>query len=391
MKILICSTSGALGGMERRIEAEAQLLTSLGHEVLVASTRFPELEIWKTDVRKTGARYFDWCPYKFIERGHFAPPLRWLALATLHSLRREKIDMAHLAIPWNFVGMSMAYVLHKANIPFVVSVHCKLGNRTLPRRGRDAVSEAMHSLVGGYAVSSSVNDSFVRLYQDMVSPTAHIETILNGIDIQRFRPDAVLRPSVRRNLGFEDGHFVVIFCGRIDPMKRPLFAVRAFAKFVARYPMGRLLIVGHGPEQAAVKLEITSLGIEDKVIMTGQVADTAPYYAASDCYLSTSANQEGCPLAAAEALATGLPAVLPEDDVFGSVYGACEAVQQCATASHDGWDDALLSIALLDQASKYLLSDMAQQYVKMTLSKQIMNGCLTAFYEKVFSKLGNDN
>lgn len=387
MRILICSVSAALGGMERRIEAETRLLTALGHDVLVATTRFPELKRWKSDIQNAGGRYVDWAPYKFVERQHFAVPFRWLALATLPVLRRKRIDFAHIAMPWNFVGMSMAYVLSRANIPYVVGIHGKFGRQPLTERGRPFVREAMSGLVGGYAVSDPVNDSFMRLYAGLLPQSTRMETILNGIDIGCFRPDAAKRLSVRQSLGLDDSHFVVVFCGRIDSMKRPLFALGVFARFAAKYPKGRLLIVGDGPETAALKSQMASLRIEDRVTLTGQVPNTAPYYAASDCYLSTSA-QEGCPLAAAEALASGLPAVVPNDDVFSSVYGASNTVQRCDPAGPEGWEKALLSVALLDARSKHLLGSEAQEFAKTNFSTEIMNRRLTSFYQDVFSRLG---
>jgi hypothetical protein len=120
--------------MERRIEAETRLLTKLGHEVLVATKDFPKLNEWKTDLNKAGGRYINWRPYKFIERQHFAAPFRWLALSTLPVLRQQKIDFAHIALPWNFVGLSMAYVLSNEGIPFVFSIHSRFSNKDLSKK-----------------------------------------------------------------------------------------------------------------------------------------------------------------------------------------------------------------------------------------------------------------
>lgn len=388
MKILICSVSSALGGMERRIEAETRLLTQLGHEVFVATPRFQELDRWKSDIEKAGGRFFDWHPYKFVERQHFAAPFRWLASSSRLSLSREGFDFAHIALPWNFAGISMAYVLSRTKIPFVVSVHCKFSQQKLTEKGRATVLQAMRGFKGGYAVSSPVHNSFMNLYSGLLPPPqSFMEIVPNGIDVTRYRADATSRESVRKSLGLDPQDFVLIFCGRIDSMKRPLFALRVFAQFVAQYPRGQLLVVGDGSEMAELKSEVHSLGIQNRVTLTGQVPDTAPYYAASDCYLSTSTNQEGCPLAAAEALASGLPAVVPDDDVFNSIYGASNAVQRCNPSSPVGWDKAILSMALLDTEARFLLARDARHYAETKLSKEIMNRKLTTFYEKTFSRL----
>ena len=383
MRILICGVSSALGGMERRIEAETKLLTSLGHEVLVASSKFPELESWKSDIEKAGGRYINWRPYKFIERMQFAAPFRWLALSTLPALKREKIDFAHIALPWNFVGISMAYVLSVAGIPFVIGVHCKLGQKKeLPGHARHFVTMALSKLIAVYGVSEPVSDSFDRLYSGLLPVNTTIDSIQNGIDVSRFAANAQIRIELRQRLGLEATHFAVIFCGRINQMKRPLLAVKAFAQFALQYPDARLLVVGDGAEMALLKAEVSAQCLAEKVIFAGQVPDTSPYYAASDCYLSTSKNEEGYSLATAEALASGLTAVVPNDDVFDAVYGQCLAVSRCSPADSAAYAAALLSFALCDHAQRQDYSQSAMQFANTHLSTELMDRKLTEFYKK---------
>jgi len=387
MRILICSISTALGGMERRIEAETKLLTCLGHQVFVATPRFVQLAQWQRDINAAGGKYIYWRPYKFIERQHLAAPFRWLALLSIPLLRYYKIDVAHIALPWNFVGISLAYVLSAANIPFVMGVHCKFDSKTLPKKSLPFAKQALRSLKGVYAVSAPVKDSFVRLYQDLIPAATPIEVIHNGIDTERYQPDVNARQALREHLGFAEGDFVVMFCGRLHIHKRPLFALQVFAEFVKSHPQGRLLIVGDGSELAALKTQIDALQLQDKVILTGQAANTAPYYQASDSYISTSVQIEGYSLTTAEALACGLPAVVPNDDVFTSVYGAASAVQRCDAANPAEWYQALLSIAALDPAARQALSQAARAFAEKNLATEVMNQRLTLFYERIASEI----
>lgn len=389
MKILICSISTALGGMERRIESETKLLTNQGHQVFVATPYFSKLSQWQRDIKTAGGKYIYWRPYKFIERQHLAAPFRWLALLSIPMLRYYKIDLAHIALPWNFVGISLAYVLSAARIPFVMAAHCKFDSKTLPQKSLPFAKQALRSLKGVYAVSAPVKDSFLRLYQDVIPAGTPVEVIHNGINIKRYQPDAATRQAMRQHLGFTENHFVILFCGRLDAVKRPVFALHVFAEFVLKYPQGRLLVVGDGPEMAALKTRIDALKLQDKVTLTGQVADTAPYYSAGDCYISTSEQIEGCPLATAEALASGIPAIVPDDDVFTSVYGAASAVQRCDAAHPAEWSQALLSITALDSTARQALSQAARAFAKEHLATEVMNQKLTLFYEHIFSRLGD--
>ena len=390
MKILICSVSSVLGGMERRMEAETRLLGKMGHEVVVATAPFRGLKQWKTEIDKAGGKYISWRPYKFIERQHWPAVFRWLAMTTLPMLRKEKFDLAHIAMPWNYAGLSIAHVLRQANVPFVISIHCKFDTQILPEHGRTLVKQALTGMVGGYAVSEPVKESFMRMYAGLLPPTTLLKTILNGIDTERFKPDAVMRRSVRQRLGLDAQKFIVMFCGRIDPMKRPLLAARVFSELSKKNSEARLLVLGEGAELPALKAEIQSLGLSDRVVIVGQVSDTAPYYAASDIYLSTSRNQEGCPLAAAEALACGLPAVVPDDDVFRSIYGSSEAVRRCDPTGQSGWDSALIGLATLNENERRDLSQQAQSFTKTHLSQNLMEKNFALFYQNLFDREQND-
>jgi glycosyltransferase involved in cell wall biosynthesis len=387
MKILICSTSNALGGLERRIEDETRLLVAMGHEVVVATHHFEGIEGWKKLIKSAGGRHMVWAPYKFVERQHFAAPFRWLALTRMSLLMREKFDFAHLTLPYNFIGMSMAYLLNRANIPFVVAMHCRCGTRGLPEHGRRIVAEAMQSMVGGYAVSQPANDRFMQLYAGLLPSSVRMVTINNGINTQRFKPDATARARIRNTLGLSDAQFIVMFCGRIQAMKRPLFALSVFASLHGKYPNARLLVVGSGPAAAEMAAEVTKLGLQRSVLAVGHVSDTASYYAASDCYLSTSLNEEGFSLSTAEAMACGLPAVLPNDDVYQSVYGASRVVQLCDPTSQAGWSDALLTVAKKSADDKAKMDGDARTFVQENLTSVIMNKNLTSFYEDIFVTL----
>ncbi|MBT9460412.1 MAG: glycosyltransferase family 4 protein, partial [Rugosibacter sp.] len=361
--------------------------TCLGHQVFVATPRFVKLAQWQRDIKTVGGKYIYWRPYKFIERQHLAAPFRWLAQLSIPMLRYYKIELAHIALPWNFVGISLAYVLSAADIPFVMGVHCKFDSKTLPKKSLPFAKQALRSLKGVYAVSTPVKDSFLRLYQDLIPAATPIEVIHNGIDTERFQPNADARQALRERLGFAKEDFVVMFCGRLHTHKRPVFALQVFSELVKSHPQSRLLIVGDGPELAALRTQIDALQLQDKVILAGQVANTAPYYQASDCYISTSVQIEGYSLTTAEALASDIPAVVPDDEVFNSVYGASTAVQRCNPADPADWCQALLSVAQLDAPARQALGQAAQKFAQTHLSEEVMNQKLALFYENILAGL----
>jgi glycosyltransferase involved in cell wall biosynthesis len=179
-------------------------------------------------------------------------------------------------------------------------------------------------------------------------------------------------------LRIADDEFVVLFCGRLDAMKQPLLALHIFTAFLRRNPRARFLIVGDGPDGSSLKTEIRRLGVDARVLAVGRVSDPVPYYAAADCFLSTSLNMEGCPLAPSEAMAMGLPAVVPDDDIFAAVYGGCSTVRRCDPLNTQQYVEALCECSCVTNEMR----EDARRFVLSTLSATSMTEQLKAFYSR---------
>lgn len=120
--------------------------------------------------------------------------------------------------------------------------------------------------------------------------------IPNGIDIDRFRPDAGTRQALRVSLGLAADAFVVAHVARLDPMKDH----QAFLSAMKNLPGVYALMIGAGTERLPNQPRVLRLGHRD---------DVAQLLAASDAIVSSSAYGEGFCTALAEGMACGLPAV----------------------------------------------------------------------------------
>ena len=141
---------------------------------------------------------------------------------------------------------------------------------------------------------------------------AKVHVIKNGIDTATFRPDPDAGRRVRADLGWDPDLRVVVSASRLHRQKGLSHGLRAFAQLAAGRTDLRYLIVGDGPELAALRREAASLRIDRYVHFAGPVGRVAmaAYLNAADVMLFTTTHVEGEPLNVLESLAVGLPAVV---------------------------------------------------------------------------------
>ncbi|WP_221352824.1 glycosyltransferase [Streptomyces beigongshangae] len=169
-------------------------------------------------------------------------------------------------------------------------------------------------------------------------PEPRIEVVPNGLDVARFRFDPARRESTRRRLGLPRGAYVVGAVGRLTAGKRFEVLVRALAELPDDC---RLLLVGGGPQENALRQAARHGGVADRVLFAGErpngpdrTARTArtdrpgssngldlpsldlPSLMSAMDVLASPCAEEAFGLAVVEALAAGLPVL----------YVSCPAV-----------------------------------------------------------------
>ena len=132
----------------------------------------------------------------------------------------------------------------------------------------------------------------------------------NAIDVERFgfRPD--VRERQRQKYGLQDC-FVIGHVGRFNVQKNHSRLLDIFAAVARDVPEARLVLIGTGELEQAMKEKANSLGIMDKTIFAGQMADVSEWYQAMDCFVMPSLF-EGLPVVGIEAQAAGLPCVFSD-------------------------------------------------------------------------------
>jgi glycosyltransferase involved in cell wall biosynthesis len=130
----------------------------------------------------------------------------------------------------------------------------------------------------------------------------------NGVDASRFAPaTAGERSAARRRFGFDDADIVIGTVGHLRPEKNYARLVDALGQLPAN-SRTKLLIVGDGELRSVLEEQVDRLGLRNRVVFAGIVADPAECYRAMDVF-ALSSDTEQMPLVVLEAMGTGLAVV----------------------------------------------------------------------------------
>ena len=101
-------------------------------------------------------------------------------------------------------------------------------------------------------------------------PAANVTVIPNAVDIESFDPGGEPDQPLKEKLGLTSCTLIG-FIGSFYAYEGLDLLLDAFPKVLAHLPDVRLLLVGGGPQEGALKEQAKRLGIADKVVFTGRV------------------------------------------------------------------------------------------------------------------------
>jgi len=171
------------------------------------------------------------------------------------------------------------------------------------------------------AVSSLVREDLITY---RVAPPAKISVIPLGFDLGPFFDCESLKGEFRRELGLGSDDKLVGILGRIFPIKNHRLFLESAAQIAQQESNVRFVIVGDGVLKSEMEQYAQDLGIHHKVIFTGWRRDLPRIYADLDL-LVVSSNNEGTPVSAIEAMASGCPVVATR------VGGLADVIQDAET------------------------------------------------------------
>ncbi|NET48113.1 MAG: MSMEG_0565 family glycosyltransferase [Merismopedia sp. SIO2A8] len=165
--------------------------------------------------------------------------------------------------------------------------------------------------------------------------------VINGIDTERFTPSSNAHypqeMALRNHLGIQsrpDG-LVYLTVGGIEPRKNSMRLLQAFAQVLNTNPQAQLVIAGGATlfdydiyrEEFFAEVERLGIAIGSSLILPGVMSDDdlACLYRVADAFVFPSI-KEGWGMVVLEAIASGLPVMIPNEAPFTEFLGQEQAL-----------------------------------------------------------------
>lgn len=345
--------SGIDAGAERYLRLVAEGLAGRGMQVSVALVG----RRTETDVGIAAAlarRSIN----TFFVSGLVALPVLWAQVAKLRP------ELLHWNLPEPFSFRGGALLLPPWGRPSITTDHLPmLRNRRVWELVRRLANRRLNRIV--VVGESSRSDAHAHW-----GPELPISVVHNAVEPV---------PFAERRLA-EGEPLRLLFLGRLDEQKDPLFVLSVADALRRRCVDFRLSIAGSGPLADAVGARVTELGLDDYVEAPGFVSPPWGEYARAHVLL-TPARFEGAPLVPLEALSSGLPVIASDIGPHSDIAAVTSAIRVLPTGDAEPWVEEILRMA----TELPSLSRVAHRIVE-TRSVESMIDALLAVYRSVLER-----
>ena len=292
-RLLILTVGFTVGGAEQLILTTAPRMQRDGFDVTVACLKGwgmlgDELEARGVRAVALGAK------------GHL--DLRTFG-RLLSILRRDRIQILRGHLFWaNLAARLVGWV---ASIPVVVTTHHDTDvwmrwYHRLVERATAPLSDAV----------TTCSEAVRRHAIDTLGIRPGLVRVLpNAIELPEGNTDPRARERIRRELGAASGDLLIGTLGRLVEPKKGLAVFLASARLLVRdFPRVRFVLVGDGPQRAALEERAAREGVSHCTMFAGIRRDVADIMRSLDLFVQPSL-WEGFGLTALEAMAVGTPVV----------------------------------------------------------------------------------
>lgn len=316
---------------------------------------------------------------QLLWRRFYIPRINWKTIKALVN----DADIIHLMGHWTLLNAVVYIAIRRAGKPYVV---CPAG--ALALFGRSALIKRIYNFVIGTAIVRNasaciaVTTSELPQFESYCIDASRIVVIANGVCAEDFAETDF--ETFRRTKGLSDAD-IILFMGRLNPIKGPDLLLQGFASIHERIPKYHLVFAGpdEGMRDGLVEFAQRA-GITDRVHFLGVIGGiekSTAYRTAK--LLAVPSRQEAMSIVALEAGICGTPVMVTDQGGFDEVRAIDSRLEAPATAA--GIADRLLQLTtepgLLERVGPVFQDFVARRYAWSIIVFEYLN-----LYKSILAK-----
>jgi glycosyltransferase involved in cell wall biosynthesis len=360
VKIVHTEASLGFGGQELRILNEADGLKMRGHELTLICPK--EAEIFRIGKRR-GLNVV-------------AMPVGKKSLAGVLALRK-----------WIKLYQPDVINTHSSTDSWLVALaNLFMSNRPAVVRTRHISAPVANNVTSRWLYTRScdhvvttgekLRETFIK---ENAYSSSHVTSVRTGIDLSRFKPGD--KPDARIELGLNQNDVIIGIVATLRSWKGHRYLIDAFALVPYDADL-KLLIVGDGPQDQALRQRVAELGLSERVVFAGRQNNVEKWMQAMDIFCLPSYANEGVPQSLMQSQACGLPAVTT---LVGSIDEAIVPGQSALIVPPENADalaDAL-KILINDKNKRIQMGKAAARQAADNFSEKVMLDKMEAVFTRV--------
>lgn len=364
LRVLLLSTDLERGGLPLRLVRLARLLPTVDVEPVVGclTRRGPLNDVLESAGIETFA-----CG----AAGRF--DLRSLATLARH-IRRVNPDLVHASLFHANLAARLTSCIDRSRPVITSTVTIEIERRW--HRVLEFLTAPMSDLhvANSFAVAAHLRD-------ELSFPADRLEVVLNSVDF-----DAIERvtPASKESLGLDDMAGLVVWAGRMDPVKN-LDAIVDVIGRVSSMRHVNAVLVGDGPERGRIEAMIAARGIGDRIRAIGWRDDVVAILKAADVLLFPSWT-EGSPNVVLEAMAAGCPVITSDGAACRELIERAGCGLACHPSDTTGMTAAVEAV-LGDIVGARAMAAGAIHRLRRAHEPSVVVGRWRGVYDRVVGKL----
>jgi glycosyltransferase involved in cell wall biosynthesis len=362
------------GGAEVWLSHLMYGLTEAGWQVSLFLSDRRETDEWVPQLESRGVAVTRFRPTREIDAGGFREARELLRGFPLVHFNKTHPRALLPAIP----------AARSAGARAVVSTeHVVLGPASRYPLGRQLVAHLVRRTNASVDVVTVPCEYARRVYSERYRvPSSKIVNVGTAVRLDRFE-GAVDRGRVRGEFSLGLGDFAAVIVGRLHEAKGLEAAIGSVPMILEREPTFRLVLVGTGPLEEALRIRASQERLGDTVIFAGRRDDVPEILGSADLLILPS-ESETAPLTVLEGMAAGLPVVATD------VGGVAEAVEDGVTGFLvEPGDPRAIAEAVLRAAALpdrgAAMGSAARNVVRERFSTEALVGTVERLYDKLLT------